>query len=274
MMTYNETAERELTLEEKLELALFPVIREKINRKRKYTGYDLLINGNTEEVISTVTSKYELLRNSDLYGHLKKYEGLHITEVLNFVDRRFFFTFRVDGEPVTIGNEVLYPTLRVGNSYDRTMGVSFMSGHFRIICNNGAYIGNADKTFYIKHITKDFQDKVFKAIDTTLAQSKAIIKVQYEEYIKIEVTEEHVVKVLKKMPTQYFTDLVAYTDKFGMPPNGWELLNMISYVLTHDANRDKEATILLENSLTSYVNDLLGITNAKFNKMVQDRLES
>lgn len=254
-------------LEQELQDSLFPVLREPVLWKGEETKYDHLINGNTDKVISIVTKDYELIQNSEIYEHLKNFEGLRLVELHNFNDTKFYYTFIMDGESIWVGNEELKPTIRVVNSYDRTTSLTFMAGHFRMVCSNGAFIGEILEKFRAIHMGETLKEDLMVNIDRAIEQSKAAAKTQYDLYIKVPVNYEHIVEVVKAFPRQYTDAIIEYTNNHEIN-NGWDLMNLMTNIITFSPDRNKQATIDLENGLVKIINKILRIDNIDFKQAV------
>lgn len=118
-----------------------------------FSSHVAVVNNDDNRVITVVTDSYELLPHEqfidiadkamkDKYGN----NASRHTYMINGGDK-MLVTYCLEDNPIKLrSGDIAYPTLVLKNSYDLGWAASMTSGVFRLICSNGAYVGEMTKT--------------------------------------------------------------------------------------------------------------------------------
>jgi hypothetical protein len=226
----------------------------------KETGHKLIIREDTNEVISCVTKKYNLVTNQEIINKatpiLKKYEA-KLQECKTFANgARTQWTWRLPSNKLTVTTgDVINPQIIIKNSYDASTQVGILGGIFRLVCSNGMVVGdiygkhNSRHTIWNSSLNNGWipnrVEKTCKSISEHLTSDLSLLR-------DTKINNKDIPKVIKQLPEKGVTEIVNYlaNDK---PETYWELLNAATFVFTHHLNRDNETTHINEARVYSQI---------------------
>tara|TARA_R100000808_G_scaffold9836_3_gene26643 strand:- start:21403 stop:22191 length:789 start_codon:yes stop_codon:yes gene_type:complete len=232
--------------------------------------YKMIIRNDTCEVLSCMSKDYKLVTNEEVLDkslpHIKE-KGGELTEQRVFGNgARTSWTFQFKRHPVTIGGEKLYPQLNIKNSYDGSSTVSVLGGVFRLLCSNGAIIGQIFDQHSERHSVYNTtlnNGHIGKMVENTIDSMGKVFSTEFPVLFETQIKDhKDVVRAIEKLPSKYNEDAVNYllTHK---PKTYWDLFNLLTWVLTHRANRDHETTHRLESEVYHFIRKMVpGIARA------------
>lgn len=139
--------------------------------KNDFASHCAVVNKDDGRVITVVTDSYSILRHEDFLAtadeSLRNTYGKEIarkTRLINGGDK-MLVVYTLEDNPITLRNgDTAFPSLILKNSYDLGWAAALSGGVFRLICSNGAYVGEMTASKkkhtaqldgdYVKYITK------------------------------------------------------------------------------------------------------------------------
>jgi hypothetical protein len=219
----------------------------------KINGYKAIVapGENKDQVISVVKDTYKLIPNKLLIepfmnqvsrlGVRWKLDPSHSFCQLNRM--RLQITF----PDILLHDEDSEIPLSVflHNSYDLTESVRLFWGAIRSICSNGMVFGNILGTYYAKH-TQGFAFEKF--YDEFGNASDKISKVQQRIHaLQESPVETQLMEQLQKQLGKRRMEEITFTDKLP-DKTQWELLNDITYFISHELEKPKRADFQMKVS--------------------------
>lgn len=219
----------------------------------KIDGYKAIVapKGSKDQVISVVKNSYKLVENRQLIdpfmeqisklGVRWKIDPSHTFCQLNRM--RLQITF----PDILIKDEESDIALSVylHNSYDQSEGVRCFWGGIRGVCTNGCVFGTVLGSMYARHTKgftfKNFYEEFGQASDKIDSLQKRIDVLQ-EKPVHEQLMEE-LQKSLGKRRMQEIVQTDRIPDK-----SQWELLNDITYYISHSEEKPKRADLQLKLS--------------------------
>ena len=219
----------------------------------KINGYKAIVAPEVEDnhVISVVKDTYKLVRNEEL--------------IEPFVDQvsKLGVRWRIDPShsfcrtnrmrlQITFPDILLKDnesdialSLFLHNSYDQSEGVRLFWGGIRSICTNGVVFGNLLGSFYGRHTHGFSFEDIYKhfgdASDRIQSVQKTIINMESRK-----VDEPTMDKLQKALGKRRLQDIIS-TDRIP-DKSQWELLNDITYYISHDVAKSKRGDLQLKVS--------------------------
>jgi hypothetical protein len=148
----------------KLEELFFPVravpaLAQLENKVIPVSGKKVLVNSDTNNPISIISSDYEICTNREAY------EKIEVFNIISPLTRSFCHIDLITPEKrFRVGNDEFQPFVRVTNSYNRMFKLYFRIGVCRSICKNGVIFDEDSIEFSYNHVrgarkTLDFKIK-------------------------------------------------------------------------------------------------------------------
>lgn len=220
-------------------------------------SYKCIMREDTHEVLSVMSGEYKLIPNEEIasivMSNLDDYGD--ITETYsNFSNRRFKMKYRFNDMKVNIGNgepDYLNPEIIIRNSYDGTIQLSILTGAFRLVCSNGLIIGITFSGFKNKHSNnneriEDIPILLKEAIKSLNAKLDTI------KYLNVPFDNDTLPKFYEFLPEPYDKALTEYIVA-NKPNTYYDMMNALTFIATHNMNREYESTHLLEERIFPFV---------------------
>lgn len=253
------------------EESLFPVIEQPAPHpyyadegwETQPTGFKYIMREDTAEIISCKTDDYMLVPNKRIIDSIQptidRLDG-ELIDVAMFGNARTSYRYRFP-QKVGIGDDLLSPEIIIKNSYDGSVGIHILAGAFRFVCLNGMIIGTIIKEINSKHLVNNKDIKLLETnINHTLEMMMNLMDTVMGKLMSVApINPEHIAKVIGFFPVRishYATEQMIQQK----PKNYWDLLNVATYVTTHQMNRNAESTHKFETSLFDKVRKLAGVT--------------
>lgn len=136
-----------------------------------FASHCAVVNKDDGRVITVVTDSYSILRHEDFLAtadeSLRNTYGKDITRKTRLINGgdKMLAVYTLEDNPITLRNgDTAFPSLILKNSYDLGWAAALSGGVFRLICSNGAYVGEMTASKkkhtaqldgdYVKYITK------------------------------------------------------------------------------------------------------------------------
>lgn len=142
-----------------------------------FASHCAVVNKDDGRVITVVTDSYSILRHEDFLAtadeSLRNTYGKDITRKTRLINGgdKMLAVYTLEDNPITLRNgDTAFPSLILKNSYDLGWAAALSGGVFRLICSNGAYVGEMTASKkkhtaqldgdYVKYITKGIVDNI------------------------------------------------------------------------------------------------------------------
>jgi len=259
-MEQHEVVERQNGVE--VEATLFPVEEYVIKHPitGDFTKHKQIINTETNDVISVMTTDYKLVPNATLFNEIlkavEKMGGILTHSYLYANGARTMWNFEFPDIKIELRSEDwVSPTIEVWNSYDGSMKVTFRYGAFRLVCSNGLTIGssNAEKQLHLD--SNDKLNDISNYVETMVENATTYIQEEFGIMIDTEFTMKDVGELVDLFPKKYqpeVTNRLVRDDSM----NAWIVYNVCTEVTTHVMDRANESTKRLEAVIFNKVKQL------------------
>jgi hypothetical protein len=172
-------------------------------------NYRAVRNVETDEVFDIVSPKYKLVKHEKVlenveevletnkeFGHYERSvllykSGARMRTKYRFPDTEVVVKFR--GK-----NDIMNPTLEVFNSYDRSIKHTVMLGAFRLICTNGAVVGETFAKYKKRHMPDLYLEDVQSALKDGIGAIETQQQ-QWQEWTDVPLLPEKFEEVEKKL---------------------------------------------------------------------------
>ena len=219
----------------------------------KINGYKAIVapKGSNDQVISVVKSSYKLVENRELIepfmdqisklGVRWKIDPSHTFCQLNRM--RLQITFP---DIILKDDESDIPlSVYLHNSYDQSEGVRAYWGAIRGVCQNGIVFGTVLGSMYARH-TKGFTFDTFYEEFGHASDKIQSVQQQIQQLQEKPVHEQLMEELQKSLGKRRMQEIVN-TDKVP-DKSQWELLNDITYYISHSEEKPKRADLQLKLS--------------------------
>jgi len=228
------------------------------------TGYKFIVKEDTNEILSCMSTDYKLVSNQEVIDKAMpsiEKEGGKLTECKTFGNgARTSWTFKFTEHPVEIYGDILHPQLNIRNSYDGTSTVSILGGVFRLVCANGAIIGQIFEQYSERHSIWNpgiSNGKITDMVENTITSMETVFTNEFPRLFRTKIKEKDIVKTIERIPSQYNEDAVNYITSHNIK-NYWDLFNLCTWIFTHRANRDYETTHKIESEIYPFIKSMAG----------------
>ena len=230
------------------------------------TGYKFIVRQDTGEILSCMTTDYKLVTNKsliDVASPILSKEGAMLREASVYNDgKKTVWRWTFPKTQIDIGNgDMVCPEVCIINSYDGSAEIQARSGAYRLVCSNGLIIGGVLSRTKNKHIVwNDNLDKIDEMIQSTILATKDVLITSLPLLKETNIRKAHIKKVISMLPTYAMESLTQYLIAHN-PKTYWDLLNALTYISTHHMQRDRGATLKLENEIYPSIIKLAGVEN-------------
>ena len=216
-------------------------------------GYKAIVapKGGSQEVISVVNDTYKLVKNRELLepfmeevsklGVRWKIDPSHSFCKLNRM--RLQITF----PDILLKDQEsdIALSLFIHNSYDQSEGVRLFWGAIRSICTNGVVFGNLLGSFYGRHTQGFTFENVYKHFGD--ASDKIQSVQQTINSMESRAVDEQMMEELQKALGKRRLKEITTTDRIP-DKSQWDLLNDITYYISHQVDKPKRGDLQLKVS--------------------------
>lgn len=196
-----------------------------------------IINGETKEVISVVTDRYEVTTHKEVIDSFDKLdflerESVSLTGDGGVMFAHYNFANRIkDKHILRIGDTVRF-SLRVFNSYNLMTSRGFELFAHNLVCMNGMVIPRQTERCTYRHINTVSRD-MFSDTLGTQGEKMASMVCLWNLWSEMHPDLAKVDSYLNKMELQDDTR-ERLADTMKSKRNLWEMYNVITYHTTHD----------------------------------------
>jgi hypothetical protein len=192
---------------------------EKVPNENLFKDPEITFNSNLTHSIVVQTAKgpkivkscskgYGLMSNEELMSPIiERLEGKYNVEakVTQFNHSKFYTDFIIkDKEIPIIKKDMIFPRIRMNNSYDGSVKYQFSFGFYRLVCENGMtapVTGMQSNNIKLRHTPGNSvgaMDKTMKAIEVFLEQAPEIAK-GYQDLAKTKLNWEKAMELVEKV---------------------------------------------------------------------------
>lgn len=204
-------------------------------------------------ILHFASDDYGLMPNRDIYEAfttLFKEKGMsYTTKGTNYGDVRFQMEFSMTDYPKSIGNkkDIVYPSIRILNSYNGTQRYTYEIRILREICSNGMTGWVNQKAIRMLHTPRvedgvavhksiqllhEFMEEYDESIEPLIALSEFNVS---DINGRIEETADFV-KFPKALTEQAVLRAQQEMVEFKLQPTDWVVYNALNYQLNHNAD--------------------------------------
>ena len=230
------------------------------------TDYKLIVREDTNKILSCMTNSYKVIDNSTLLdAALPKLQemGAILQETNIFGEgARCQWKFRFPDIKVKVDEgDYVNPTVHIKNSYDGFYEASAVAGAYRLICSNGLVIGYTFGKSSARHHIGSKKIEIDSIITDVIESVVNIMETDFPNLVDTKIKKKHIADLLTSFPSQYMD--TAIQKMMGKPPKTyWDLLNVATWVATHQMDRKKEATHKFESDIYKTINNMATIARA------------
>jgi len=223
------------------------------NEVYRDTGHKFIIREDTNEVLSCMTNKYQLVSNQEVMDMtapiIRQNEGVLTEESLYGNGARTMWKWQFPKVKVEVTKgDVLNPEIIITNSYDGSAEVSAIAGAFRLVCTNGMVIGHKIGQSGIRHNVWNDIDNFYDIVQAMINRTEEVFTSDFKQLIDTPIKQKHIADLIEMFPMQTMKDLTSYMVSHSVD-NYWDLLNAGTWVTSHKMDRKKEATRKLEKQI-------------------------
>lgn len=211
----------------------------KLAQVKEFRSKQVLLSHDHTRLFDVVSSKYRVVQHAEavdtVQSALQRYfgRGADMRASVRTIDggARIFAEFRLPIDPIKLGSkDVNEITLTVRNSYDRSWTLDAALGAFRLVCSNGARIGESFGSVSLKHVGE--QSATLEHLDTVISRAP-MLKDVWTEWADTQVEKEEAVALLEgRFPNKYLEPIIG--DQAVYPMSKWQLYNHLTRFATHD----------------------------------------
>lgn len=215
-----------------------------------YKAIVTTINGK-EKVVSIAKKSYKLVRNEELIEpFLEQLTSLNEEWIIDnshsfCMANRMRLQVTFPEIKLHDGTSEIPLSVYLHNSYDQSEGVRMFWGAIREVCSNGMIFGKVMGSLYARHTSGfnfDSLEKQFANLSYKIEQVQARIN-----YLKSTGLEENFMKELQESLGKKRLEEITNTDTI-LHQSQWDLLNDITYYISHDVAKPKRADLQLKTS--------------------------
>ena len=218
-----------------------------LNKKNMSTEHKFIVRKDTNEVISCMTNDYKLVTNEEVFEKANDYicnlNGI-LSEAQTFKDgavtqyKWVFPDFPIDVGRLRDAKDIVYPSVDIINSYNGTVALTTMAGHWRLVCTNGAIIGVIIQKGKTRHLNGmmdiiKLEKNIKESVDSVHSHFGHFAAHLQEKKFKL-VTD--LPKIMSFFPHEQ-GDYIVQKILSEKPTNWWDLYNIITNVFTHHSSR-------------------------------------
>jgi hypothetical protein len=217
------------------------------------TSHKFIVRNDTNEIISCMTEKYQLVRNSDVYSMTKDVmhsSGGTLTEQNVYGNgARTMWKWSFPKIRVEIAtNDVVSPEIIITNSYDGSSEVGAIAGAFRFVCTNGMIIGHKIGQSGIRHNIWADVEAFYSIVQEMINRTEEVFTSDFKRLIDTPINQSHIGDLIEMFPMQTMQALTSYMVSHPVK-NYWDLMNAATWITSHKMDRNKEATRKLEKKI-------------------------
>tara|TARA_R110000868_G_scaffold306734_3_gene568103 strand:- start:30322 stop:31080 length:759 start_codon:yes stop_codon:yes gene_type:complete len=204
-----------------------------------------------EKVVSITKKSYKLIRNEELIEPFLEQltsmnERWEIDTSHSFcMANRMRLQVTFPEIKLHDGTSEIPLSLYLHNSYDQSEGVRLFWGAIRAVCSNGMIFGKVMGSLYARHTSGFTFDKLedqFNNMGYKIEQVQALIN-----YLKSTGLDESFMKDLQESLGKRRLEEIIQTDRVP-DQSQWNILNDITYHISHDVPKPKRADLQLNVS--------------------------
>ena len=195
------------------------------------SGYKLIINDKTGNIISCMTEDYKLVKNETIIDQairpIENRGGILQECVTTNSDRRTYWKWNFPDIAVPMDGEEMNPTIEIHNSYDGSTEIRIVGGTFRLVCSNGLMVGTITRIYKNKHLHTNSQiDNLGDLIEASINNITTTFGPIGEQLADRKLKTKDIAQVAKELFPQRTNDLFVSKVLLDKPKTYWDLLNV------------------------------------------------
>jgi hypothetical protein len=243
---------------------LFPVKKKPILYNGQETGRSMIIREDKDEFVSIVSDDYLLIPNRlVLDSVVREFSGiidnkqkpqLFSTGAYSSVS----FNLKYPTKEVKVGDNV-GAVIRIENSYDTSKSLRVSMNAVRLVCSNGMTVDSPLFQSRVKHIgniqPEDVVQEMIGSIGEKGEETFVGLNETFMQMAKTELTDDiknKFIKTLSDYPNYVVEHIVKQITETN-PVDLWDLYNCVTYVTTHNMDRNKFSTLKAEEDLNKEI---------------------
>ena len=204
-----------------------------------------------EQVVSIAKSSYNLIRNEELITPFLEQltsmrEKWEIDNSHSFcMANRMRLQVTFPEIKLHDGTSDIPLSVYLHNSYDQSEGVRMFWGAIRAVCSNGLIFGDLMGSLYARHtsgFSLDALEQQFSNVGYKIEQVQARIN-----YLKSSGIDDSLMDDLQESLGKRRLKEIINTDQV-LHKSQWDLLNDITYFISHDVEKPKRADLQMKTS--------------------------
>lgn len=200
-----------------------------------------LFNHDRTTLFDVVSPKYQVVQHSDAIGRitsgLAEYFGTNVEPSVRSLKQGAIISaeFKLPVDPIKIrgGRDANEITINVRNSYDRSEPFSATLGAFRLICSNGAKIGETFGSINARHVGADGSDYILNALSLMVERAPKL-KDLWSEWDDTKLSYEEAVDMVDGLFPMKYLEPVLDESRFKGGRSKWDFYNDLTRFATHD----------------------------------------
>jgi hypothetical protein len=160
------------------------------------------------------------------------------------------------------GRDIIEMRAYLTNSFDGGTSVKLDLGFFRLVCLNGAFIGEKETAMKIPHIGDNIEDRlvahfkryIYGEIENTRRFTERLREGYFKEYAEALAVMD---RLKKNFGEKNMGGVFEIWQALGTPLNFWGFYNCFTYVITHLVRRDIAGKLALMKRVNLEANDWL-----------------
>lgn len=216
----------------------FPELQE----VKEFRSKICLFNHDRTRVFDVVSNRYQVIPHEQAFRQvntaLEEYFGAPVVSDVRSIGggARIAARFKLPIKPIKLGkDDVSEITMLLRNSYDRGWTFSANLGAFRVICSNGAKVGESFGSIRARHLQSVEENPneipLLEQLDVMIARAPEL-KQLWEEWGDTRMTFGDAQALLTDEFPKRYMDPILIEERF--PKTKWELYNELTRFSTHD----------------------------------------
>lgn len=213
-----------------------------------------LVREDTGDVLSFVSPRYEPVSNKQVWGYFAevaeqagvKYEAGKGYNIRN--GQKTIMEMVFPDLTIMVGKtDKMHLRGNLINGNDGMTAPRMESGFFRLVCSNGAVVGNRDTVAKYRHV-KGVTGKIVSGFKDIIQNKLENVNLFVNQLADTKLKDRETIELLfadaKFFSVKNRQDLVEEWERQGKPTSAWEIYNVYTYVITHKMAVNQESKLL------------------------------
>lgn len=218
----------------------------------KFSHFVVLEAPSGNHIVNSCSANYTLITNSEIFSPLEKHLAdnfdIELKHQVHNYSKYYLDVILKDKLLPVLKKDMVYPKVRIMNSYDGSLKFSFSFGFYRLVCSNGLSLPlNVSSNIKIMHTPSAIGkwDKAIEVVSAFLGESKDMLA-SYQELTDRKLTfdqaTERIKQVLEKTKApskqlEAMQERIKIESAQGLPISDWLVYNAVNYQLSHGTSK-------------------------------------